>query len=84
MLPPLSGEQRQKIAHKVKEIAEESRVAMRNTRRDMNKNADQLKKDAKVTEDQHKKLVEDIQSLLKDYEHKIDEVYKKKVAEITE
>lgn len=84
ILPPLSGEQRQKFAHKVKEIAEESRVAMRNTRRDMNKHADQFKKDSKLTEDQHKKLVDEIQNLLKDYEHKVEEVYKKKVAEITE
>jgi ribosome recycling factor len=83
-LPPLSGEQRQRFANKVKEICEEARVAMRNTRRDMNKHADQFKKDGKLTEDQHKKLVEEVQTVLKDYEHKIDDVLKKKVQEIME
>src|SRR5262249_44647036 len=39
-LPPLSGEQRQKYAAKVKELCEETRVAMRNPRRDLNKHVD--------------------------------------------
>ncbi|QDU68071.1 ribosome recycling factor [Engelhardtia mirabilis] len=83
-LPPLSGEQREKFAHKVKDICEEARVAMRNVRRDMNKHADQQKKDGDLTEDDHKKLVDEIQVLLKEWEKKVDAVYEKKVAEIME
>ena len=41
-MPPLSGEQRKKYAAKVKEMCEETRIAMRNVRRDMNKHADAL------------------------------------------
>ena len=40
-MPPLSGEQRKKYAAKVKEMCEEARIAMRNSRRDLNKHADQ-------------------------------------------
>ena len=39
-VPPLSVEQRKKLANRVKELAEEARVAIRNIRRDANKQAD--------------------------------------------
>lgn len=83
-LPPLSGDQRQKFAAKAKELCEETRVAMRNVRRDMNKHIDQMKKDGELTEDEHKKLHDDIQHALKDWEGKIDQAHEKKVAEIME
>ncbi|MEW6072587.1 MAG: ribosome recycling factor [Planctomycetota bacterium] len=83
-LPPLSGEQREKYAAKVREICEEARVALRNGRRDMNKYSDGLARDGKLTEDENRKLRDEIQKLLKDYEGKVDEVMKKKVDEIQE
>ncbi len=83
-LPQLSGEQRKKYAAKVKEMCEDGRVAMRNTRRDLNKMADQAKKAGELTEDENKKLHEEIQSLLKEFEKKIDDVHDRKTAEILE
>ncbi len=83
-LPQLSGEQRQKYAAKVKDMCEEGRIAMRNTRRELNKAADQAKKDSALTEDQNRDLHEEIQTLLKEYEGKVDEVLKKKTTEILE
>ena len=83
-LPPLSGEQREKFAHKVKDLCEEGRVAMRNVRREMNKEVDAQLKQGDLTEDDHKKLQDEIQSSLKDWEKRVDEVYEKKVAEIME
>ncbi len=81
-LPPLSGEQRTKYVAKVKEICEETRVAMRNSRRDQNKSADTMLKDGSLTEDENKKLHGEIQDLLKKYEGKVDDVMKKKIDEI--
>jgi len=81
-LPPLSGEQRQKYSAKVKEMCEETRVSMRNTRRDLNKHIDTLLKDGGLTEDEHKKLQTQVQDLLKEYEKKVDDTQKAKVAEI--
>ena len=83
-LPPLSGEQRTKFAAKVKELCEESRVAMRNSRRDQNKAADQLSRSGEITEDDNRRLHGEIQDLLKEYEKKIDEVNERKTAEIME
>ena len=81
-LPALSGEQRTKYAHKVKEIVEEARVAMRNGRRDMNKHSDAELKAGKLTEDEHRKLHDKVQEMLKEYEKKLDGILEKKVAEI--
>ena len=81
-LPPLSGEQRQKYAAKVKEMCEETRVAMRNTRREINKHVDGLYKDGGLTEDEHKKVQTQVQDLLKEFEKKVDDTQKAKVTEI--
>jgi ribosome recycling factor len=83
-MPPLSGEQREKYAAKVKQLCEDARIAMRNGRRDQNKHADGMKKDGLLTEDENRKLHDEIQHLLKEYETKLDQVQAKKIAEIME
>ena len=83
-MPPLSGDQRKKYAAKVKEMCEETRVALRNVRRDENKSADAALKAGTVTEDQSKKLHDDIQKMLKEYEDKVTQLLDKKTAEIME
>ncbi|MSR60990.1 MAG: ribosome recycling factor [Planctomycetes bacterium] len=81
-LPPLSGEQRLKYSAKVKEMCEEARVGMRNTRRDLNKHVDGMHADGGLTDDEHKKVQTQVQDLLKEYEKKVDETQKAKVTEI--
>lgn len=83
-MPPLSGEQRKKYAAKAKDMTEEGRIALRNIRRDLNKEADALQKSGGCTEDEHKKLVDDIQKTLKDYESKLNEIQERKHKEIME
>ncbi|MBM4059786.1 MAG: ribosome recycling factor [Planctomycetes bacterium] len=84
IMPPLSGEQRQKLVHKVKDLVEQNRVAMRNLRRDANKQADQLKKDGKLTEDQCKKAHDAVDKDLKGVEQRLDEMLRAKTKEILE
>ena len=50
-VPPLSVEQRKKLANRVKELAEEARVSLRNIRRDANKQADLEQTEKILTED---------------------------------
>ncbi len=83
-MPPLSGEQRQKLVAKVKDLVEQNRVALRNERRDANKHADQMKKDGDLTEDQCKKAHDLIDKELKAVEVKLDEALKAKSKEILE
>jgi ribosome recycling factor len=83
-LPPLSGDQRKKYAAKVKEICEEGRVSLRNVRRDLNKHVDGLMKSGEVTEDDNRKLHDEIQKLLKEYEDKMGELQDRKTKDIME
>jgi len=83
-VPPMSGEQRQKMVARIKKSGEEAKVACRNIRRDANRNVDQAEKDKELTEDERDKAKEDVQNLLKTYEDKITEMVDKKTKEVME
>src|SRR5262249_9558451 len=83
-VPPMSGEQRNKMVARIKKSAEEAKVACRNIRRDANKSADASEKDGDLTEDECEKAKEDIQALLKQHEEKIQDLADKKTKEILE
>jgi ribosome recycling factor len=83
-IPPMSGEQRKKLEKRVKELAEEARVACRNVRRDANKALEQSEKAGDLTEDDLDRGKDEVQKLLKTYEGKIDELADKKSKEILE
>ncbi len=81
-VPPLSTEVRRKMVGRVKELAEEAKVAVRNVRRDGNKAADQEEKDKKLSEDDRDKVKEDIQELTKKFENIASDLAKKREAEV--
>jgi ribosome recycling factor len=83
-VPPMSGEQRQKMVQRIKKSSEDAKVACRNIRRDANKNFDQAEKDKEMTEDDRDKGKEQVQELLKTYEEKITDLADKKSKEIME
>jgi ribosome recycling factor len=83
-VPPMSGEQRKKMAQRIKKSAEDAKVACRNIRRDGNKHFDQAEKGKEMTEDERDKGKEEVQALLKKYEEKIEEMAEKKEKEIME
>ena len=78
-VPPMSGEQRQKMVTRIKKSAEDAKVACRNIRRDGNKHFDQAEKDKEMTEDERDKGKEEVQTLLKKFEDKIAEMADKKI-----
>ncbi|MEM7165234.1 MAG: ribosome recycling factor [Planctomycetota bacterium] len=83
-VPPLSEERRKQLVGRAKEVAEESRVAVRNIRRDANRSADQGQKDGDLTEDDVKRLKDEIQQLTKKVEALVDEELKAKTDELME
>ncbi|HLW68716.1 MAG TPA: ribosome recycling factor [Gemmataceae bacterium] len=83
-IPAMSGEQRTKLVKRVKELAEDAKVACRNVRRDANKHFEQAEKDGEMTEDERDQGKEEVQKLLKTYEGKVEELADKKSAEIVE
>ncbi len=83
-VPPLSTEVRRKMVGRVKELTEETKVAVRNVRRDGNKAADQEEKDKTLSEDDRDKVKEDIQELTKKFENIASDLAKKREAEVME
>ncbi len=81
-IPPLSTDVRKKMVARIKELAEEARVSIRNVRRDANKAADQEQKDKILTEDDCDKLKEEIQELTKKYEETVNGMAASKEAEV--
>ena len=68
-VPALSGEVRRKMVVRIKELAEEGKVSIRNIRRDGNKAADTAEKEKTLSEDQREATKEEIQELTKKYEN---------------
>jgi ribosome recycling factor len=83
-VPPLSTERRRQLAARVKELAEEARVSIRNVRRDGNKHADQAQKEKTLSEDDCDRLKEEIQELTKSYEGKVNDQAAAKEREVME
>ena len=81
-IPPLTQERRKQLAKVVRDIAEEHRTAIRNVRRDSNEQLKKLQKDKKITEDDEKNGLEEIQKLTDSNIEKINEVAKNKENEI--
>jgi ribosome recycling factor len=83
-IPALSEERRKQLVHQVKEMAEETKVALRNVRRDAIKQVDAEEKGKVLSEDDARKAREDATKLVHDHETQIDDVLRHKTAEIME
>ena len=82
IFPQLTEERRKDLTKQVKKYAEESKVAMRNIRRDGMDYIKKLKKDSEITEDDQKKAEKDLQDMLDKYIKKADEVLAAKEKEL--
>jgi ribosome recycling factor len=84
VIPPLSTEVRKKMVARIKELAEETKVSIRNIRRDANKAAEQAEKDKSLTEDLLESAKEDIQELTKRFEGLVTDLAKARELEVME
>jgi ribosome recycling factor len=83
-LPPLTEENRQSISRLVHRIGEESKIAIRNIRRQAMETIKRMKKEKEVSEDEEKKGEEKIQKLTNSYIEEIDKILEAKNKEILE
>jgi ribosome recycling factor len=81
-IPPLTEERRRDLVKVIKKMAEETKVALRNIRRDSNESFKELKKDKHISEDDSFKGQEEIQKITKDYIEKVDRISEEKEREI--
>ncbi len=83
-IPALSGDVRRGMVARTKELAEETKVSIRNVRRDANKAIDTAEKAKEIGEDMQKSLKDEIQELTKKFEDQATELAKAKEAEVME
>ena len=83
-IPPLTEERRKGLVKQVKENTEEAKVAIRGTRRESNEELKELEKKGKISEDDLKKALEKVQDVHDKYIAQVDEITKKKEAEVME
>jgi ribosome recycling factor len=81
-LPPLSQERRLQLVGQCKKMAEDAKIAIRNSRREANKVLDTEEKGGLLTEDELNRGKEQVQELTKQYETKVDDLIEHKRAEI--
>ena len=75
ILPEMTMDRRQELVKQVKQRLEESKVAIRNVRRDAN---DELKKLAHISKDDQKHFQDEIQKITDAHTHKAEEIAKEK------
>jgi ribosome recycling factor len=81
-VPPLSNEQRKKLVARIKDLTEETKIAIRNIRRDANKALDQAEKAKEISEDERDAMKEEIQEATKKYEAQATEVARSREQEV--
>ena len=83
-IPPLTEERRKELVKLVKKYGEDTRVAVRNVRRDTNERFKKLEKEHKLSEDEMHARQEDVQKMTDKFIKQVDEVIAAKEKEIME
>jgi ribosome recycling factor len=81
-IPPLSEERRKDIVKLGHKYGENTKIAIRNVRRDGMESLKKMEKDNEISKDEHHSLAEDIQKLTDDFVAKVDTAIKQKEQEV--
>lgn len=83
-IPPLSEERRKELVKLAKQMAEETKVHIRNARRDAIEKIRDMEKNKKITEDDRYRGEDKIQEITDKYIEEVDKLFKEKEKEILE
>jgi ribosome recycling factor len=81
-IPPLTEERRKELSKLVHKYAEDARNGVRTVRRDANERLKKLLKDHKISEDDERRALTEVQRITDQHIHELDELQKKKDAEL--
>jgi ribosome recycling factor len=81
-VPPMTEERRRDVCKHINKILEEQRTAVRNVRRDGNDALKKLAKEKKISEDEEKRSLEEIQKITDGEISRMEELSQKKEAEV--
>jgi len=83
-IPALTAERRKDLVKLAKNMAEDSRIAVRNVRRDVIQDLKDLKKEGEISEDDERRAEEEVQKLTDGFVEKVNELLHHKEEEILE
>jgi ribosome recycling factor len=83
-IPPLTEERRKELVKHLHKVLENHRTAVRNIRRDSNEELKKLLRDKKISEDEEKRSLDEVQKLTDEYIAKLDALGTAKEKEISE
>jgi ribosome recycling factor len=81
-VPPMTEERRRDVCKHLNKVLEEHRTAVRNVRRDGNEALKKLAKDKKISEDDEKRAMEEVQKMTDGEIRKMEEMGQRKEAEV--
>jgi len=81
-MPPLTEERRRELTKVVRSEGEDAKIAIRNLRRDANDAAKKLVKDKEISEDDERRMQDEVQKLTDKHVAEIDKIVSAKEAEI--
>jgi len=81
-VPPMTEERRRDVCKHLNKVLEEHRTAVRNVRRDGNDALKKLAKDKKISEDDEKRALEEVQKMTDGEIGRMEELSQKKEAEV--
>ena len=81
-VPPMTEERRRDVVKHLNKVLEEHRTAVRNVRRDGNDALKKLAKDKKISEDEEKRSLEEVQKMTDEEIRRMEELSRKKEAEV--
>jgi len=83
-IPPLSEERRQELTKIVRKRIEERKVSIRNLRREAADELKDLEKDKDISQDEHKRILNQLQKLTDSFTSDIDQIGRDKETELME
>jgi len=81
-VPPMTEERRREVCKHINKVLEEHRTAVRNVRRDGNEALKKLTKEKKISEDEEKRALEEVQKMTDAEIRRMEELSQKKEAEV--
>ena len=83
-IPALTEDRRKEMAKLAKRFGEDSKIVVRNSRRDANETLKQLEKEKEITEDNLKLGEKEVQTLTDDFVKQVDDIVAAKEQEVME
>ena len=81
-VPPMTEERRRDVVKHLNKVLEEHRTAIRNVRRDGNDALKKMAKEKKISEDEEKRALEEVQKMTNDEILRMEELSRKKEVEV--